>query len=94
MLRELTSLTLAVTTIILVIIFIKIGKNNENFAFSYDPKCLNTCHTQSTNADDQCMNDCQMPSNNKCWQTCFQKAAHFDDYLRCGVRCPDHYFSS
>lgn len=80
--------------ITLSIILAKVDKNNETFTHNYDPKCLDTCHTQSTNADDQCMNDCQMPCNNKCWENCYRKSIRFDDYLRCGVRCPRGYFSS
>lgn len=93
MLTKLSCLVLLVSVIILAIVLVKVDKK-ETFAYSYDPKCIDTCHSQSTNADDQCMNDCQMPCNNKCWENCFKKSAHFDDYLRCGVRCPSHYFSS
>jgi hypothetical protein len=85
---------LVAVVVILAIVLVKVNKSSEGFTASYDPKCLDTCHTQSANADDQCMNECQMPCNNTCWENCFKKADHFDDYLRCGVRCPYGYFSS
>lgn len=93
MITNLSSLILAVAIVILVIALIKLNKSKEKFSGSYDPLCMKTCKTQSTNADDQCLSDCQRPCNNKCWEDCFDKAVHFDDYLRCGVRCPFGYFS-
>lgn len=93
MLLKLSCLVLLATVILLVTVLVKMDRK-EPFAYSYDPKCLKTCSVQSTNAPDQCMNDCQMPCNNKCWENCFKKSAYFDDYLRCGVQCPFGYFSS
>ena len=85
-------IVLIVTVIILLIILAY--KSHEKFDYNYDPKCLNTCRTQNTNSDNQCLNDCQMPCNNNCWEKCFKKAQFYDDYLRCGVKCPRVYFSS
>jgi hypothetical protein len=86
-------LALIVTVAILTFALVKISEK-ENFTASYDPNCIRTCKSQSTNADDQCMSDCQAPCNNKCWEDCFRKSAYFDDYLRCGQRCPYGYFTS
>jgi len=87
----LTYLLLLAVSIVLIV---ALTKSTEAFSYNYDAACIKTCQTQSTNASDQCLNDCQMPCNNKCWEDCYRKSLHFDDYLRCGVRCPDHYFSS
>lgn len=94
MLTKLSCLLLLVAIIMLIITLARVNKHNEPFAYNYDEKCIDTCRTQSTNADNQCINDCQMPCNNKCWKNCFKKSTHFDDYLRCGVRCPVQYFNS
>ena len=94
MIGKIYCVILFTVVIILAIVLDKVGKSNEPFTASYDPKCIDTCHTQSTNADDQCMNGCQMPCNNKCWENAFKKSSHWDDYLRYGARCPYGYFSS
>lgn len=83
--------SLALIFILLIILISVISLNKENFEKNYDKNCIATCQTQSINADDQCENDCELPKNNNCWEYCFKKSKYFDDYLRCGQRCPYIY---
>jgi len=89
MITNIIIILLNITSIILLSISLnRTNKSKEKFSKNYDPKCIATCRTQSTNADDQCLNYCQIPNkDNCCWRDCYMKKDNFNDYLKCGQRC-------
>ncbi len=92
MITNIIIIILNITSVILLALALKKVKSSEKFTNNYDENCVTTCKSQSANADDQCLNDCQIPcKDNTCWRSCYLKSKTFDEYLRCGQKCKTPY---